>query len=186
MTRGLPCTSLASAKRIERHRGKVQASWRPPPPIAAGAPLREAGEGILIERGPDVPGGMIRERIVREQRRDDLRAFEQSQRKREKPRILVVAAERREPHLPVEPRLVGLDERWRPRQVAGLPFELVRAPCVPIVASFYDDLGTARRHHREEAVAVDDAERSGHSAKDQEWLRPIEPERREREHLQHA
>src|SRR5206468_5825333 len=134
------------------YRREVQALRCPLPPMPRSAPLRKRREGVLIEDGAYVLRGTVREGIPGEQRRDVLRAFEQAQHEAEKPRILLVAAECREPHLPIEPRLVWLDERRRPRRITGLPFELVRTPSAPIVAAFDDDLGSARRHHGEKAI----------------------------------
>ena len=65
----------------------------------------------------------------------------------------------REPHLPVEPGVEGLDEAWTPVRVAGLPPELIRRPLDAVTAPFHHDLRPLGRHHPEQPVAVHRAER---------------------------
>ena len=53
------------------------------------------------------------------------------------------------------------DERGATRDIPRLPAEAVRLPGGPVSRPFQDDLGAARRHHREQAVVVDRSERAG-------------------------
>src|SRR5262245_41496454 len=68
-------------------------------------------------------------------------------------------AERGEPHLPIQPRLMRGNDSRRARHIARLPFELIRMPFAAIVTALNDDLRTFSCHHRKEAVTVDESER---------------------------
>ena len=52
---------------------------------------------------------------------------------------VLVAAQRREPHLPVEPRLERGDESRTAAQFAGFVFEFISQPVRAVVAAFHDD-----------------------------------------------
>src|SRR5204862_1993988 len=87
------------------------------------------------------------------------RSFEQPLAEALEPRRLARGAQRRKPHLPVEPRLMWRNHRRRAPDVAWLVLELVRQPSLAIVRSFDDDFGPRGGHDRKEAVAVHAPER---------------------------
>src|SRR5450759_3767127 len=100
-----------------------------------------------------------RERIAREKAPHRRLAFQEAPKKGREPWALLRASERREPHLPVEARLVGSDPVRRSGRGTRLPSELVLLPRRTVVAALDDDLRSRGRHHCEKAVAVDRAER---------------------------
>src|SRR5207302_8825560 len=101
-------------------------------------------------------GRMIAKGRAGEQRLDLFRALQKPTDEGDEPGILLVTAEGREPHLPIEPRLMRLDEGRRAGEVARLPSEFVLEPVLSVVAAFDDDLRACGRHHGEESVAVDE------------------------------
>ena len=101
---------------------------------------------------------MVRERVRPQQPQHVGRPLEQPRLERGEPRDVLVARQRGEPHLPVEARLVRLDEPRTAHGVPGLPAEFVRPPRLRIVAAFDHDLRPLRRHHAEQAVGIDAAE----------------------------
>jgi EamA-like transporter family protein len=75
------------------------------PPSTARGMLLGSRESIVVERGPHVPGRMIRKWIGSEQSGDRRARLQQPPQKIAEPRLLP-SSEGREPHLPVEPRLM--------------------------------------------------------------------------------
>jgi len=56
------------------------------------------------------------------------------------PAILLIGPERREPHLPVQARLVGRHRERASRKIAGLVFELVSLPGLAVVAALHHNI----------------------------------------------
>ena len=96
-----------------------------------------------------------------------------------KPGRARVEAQRCEPHLPIQSRLVRRDEARPAVHITRFPFEFVGVPGDAIVASFDDDFETLGRHHCEETVAVDQAEWFEPFRKFFERRRPADPETQE-------
>src|SRR5439155_361637 len=76
-----------------------------------------------------------------------------------KPAPRALRVQRGEPHLPVEPRHVRLREPRAAGEGARLPTELVFLPGHAVPAAFDHDLRPLGRHHPEQPVAVDRAQR---------------------------
>src|SRR4029077_6832094 len=122
------------------------------PPEAFRATRRGVREAIAIEHGPDFARGAALKRIAFEQREHGRRSFEQTLTELLEPGLIVVAAERGKPHLPVEARLMRRNPWRTAMQVAGLVLELVGLPLDAVVGSLDDDLRPRDGHHREQAV----------------------------------
>src|SRR6476646_7291061 len=89
-----------------------------PPPGAGPLPLGRLREAVLPEPRPHETRRNAGKRIAREEREHGRRALEQLLEKTREPGVLLEGAERREPHLPVEPRLVRRHERRTAEEVA--------------------------------------------------------------------
>src|SRR5579883_1910078 len=107
--------------------GEVNALLLAPPPVA-GAPRREVVEE---QAGADIPRRRVRERVVLEQPQHGRLALQQAEQKTHEPAVGLVAAQRCEPHLPVEARLRGRDERRRAGKIAP---PVAGCVCVPAAA----------------------------------------------------
>src|SRR5690349_5218806 len=94
----------------------------PPPPTRAFGPAREA---ILVELGADRARRDIAERIAAQQTPHVRFSAQQLVDQAYEPGLVFDAAQRREPHLPVEPVVVRGDHAWAPAHVARFAFELV-------------------------------------------------------------
>src|SRR5438552_16645179 len=92
------------------------------------------------------------------------------------PGYAVVIAQRRKPHLPVEPRLVRRDEPRAPPHFVWFPLELVRLPGDAVVASLDDDFRPLGRHDGKQTVAVDQMKRFEPSDAPLERLRSLSNE----------
>ncbi len=60
-----------------------------------------------------------------------------------KPWVALDVAERRKPHLPVEPRLVWGAKCWRGRDISRLVVKMILFPVLFVVASFHHHLRAA-------------------------------------------
>ena len=98
------------------------------------------------------------ERIIFQQREHIGRALKQAEAEVHEPRVLPVVAQRGEPHLPVQSRLVRLDEAGTTLRVAGFPFEFVRQPGDAVIAALDDDFVARPGHHAEQTVGVQRSE----------------------------
>src|SRR5579883_305984 len=104
------------------------------PPIAA--PMcRKVGKAIVIQATAQVARWLVGKWIVCEQRAHGGRSLEQPLLKAQEPTVVSTLAERREPHLPIESRLVRLDELRLPVDRSRLPFEEIFAPLLSVLAS---------------------------------------------------
>src|SRR5205085_10872404 len=73
------------------------------------------------------------------------------------PRIVGDAAERREPEVPLEARLIRREDARRLFWILWLVAKWIGDPRRAVARSLKFDFVTCARHHREEAEAVDDA-----------------------------
>ena len=116
---------------------------------------------IFVQRSADITRGFVRERIFFQQVQHFGRTLEQARQEIGKPpagRTAVQGAQRLEPHLPVEPRLVRRDKRRAAFQIARLPLEYIGQPVDTVVASLHDDFRARRRHDGEQPVGTDAAQ----------------------------
>src|SRR5439155_23242752 len=88
----------------------IQSFALAPPPVAGRAARRPVGEVIFVEHGTKVARWLFGKRILLDQREHLWRALGQANQEVHKPRIAAVITEGREPHLPVQSRLVRRDE----------------------------------------------------------------------------
>ena len=132
----LGATSLLRSK---RDGGKIIAFAFAPPPRASLSPSCEIGEMVIINDGANVTGRCIGERVVLEQAQYIWRTLQKAEAEIDEPGVVAVIAERGEPHLPVQARLVRSDEFWPPFEVAGLVFEFVFDPCDAVIAALDDN-----------------------------------------------
>src|SRR4051812_11067432 len=93
-------------------------------------------ESIFVKPGADVARRVVRKRILGEKIGDLRSVLEQTFQKTDERSVVPVIAERGEPHLPIEPRLVRRVPTRRPLQRAWLPLEFVRAPFGSVRAAF--------------------------------------------------
>src|SRR5262249_7619327 len=146
---------------LQRQHGRIWTNLFSYPPHALTPVGGEIGHVITIENRTQEAGRPLRKRGRREQADDRRRSLEQPPAKTLKPRGLIVRAERGEPHLPIEPRLVWCNPGGSTSQIARFVFELVRQPIGSVVGPFDDDFRPRGGHHRKESVAVDAMERLG-------------------------
>src|ERR1041384_8795422 len=90
--------------------------------------LFSGGESIFVKPRPDITRRLVRKRIISEKIRDLRSVLEQALEETDEPWVLPVIAERGEPHLTIEPRLVRRIPPGRPVQCARLPSEFVPTP----------------------------------------------------------
>src|SRR5207244_289829 len=100
-------TSLCA---VERARRKPRSFVGALPPCAGRAVLLEGREVILEQLRADPPGRLGWKRVRLQEIEHLGRALKKTHGERRKPRILPRASEGSEPHLPIEPRLMGRDE----------------------------------------------------------------------------
>src|SRR5579863_296653 len=117
------------------------------PPGAGCASLGEVREVVVVNNGAHVVGRRRRERIALEQCQHFRGPFEQAGHEVHEPGILLEAIQRREPHLPVKPRLMRGDPGWRALYVPRLVLELVVLPGDAVIRALDDDLEPRRGHH---------------------------------------
>src|SRR5437867_13010313 len=108
---------------------------------------------VSIHWSADVAWRHIGKWISCEELKHARRSFQQPRLEIEKPRSEI--SECREPHLPVQPRLMRHRVARRSRQTAWHPFKLVRFPGYAVGAAFDDDFKTCCRHDCKQAVIID-------------------------------
>src|SRR6516225_10320755 len=99
----------------QARRGKIQPLVLTPPP----RPIAEVREVIEKNARANVFGGCLWKWVRFEQPQHAPLAFQQPDHKAREPRVFLASAQRRKPHLPVEPRLVRRNHRRRPHYAAG-------------------------------------------------------------------
>src|SRR5207248_622161 len=100
-------TRIGARLRRAREHGAIQSQSFPPPPLARRAPRREVAELVSVHRRAHVPWWRRGKRIGAQQTQYRSGVLQQARQKRDEPWIPAIVAKCREPHLPVEPRLVG-------------------------------------------------------------------------------
>src|SRR5215831_15983121 len=90
--------------------GAVGALLFPIPPRPGFLPGLGVREPVVVDGGAQIPGRRLWEGVLLEQSQNGRGAFEEAQAEGEEPGLRSRIPERGEPHLPVEPRLVGSDE----------------------------------------------------------------------------
>ena len=158
----------------QREFGTIRAPEFPAPPGAVAAFRRQIGEPVIVHQCANEPGRGVGKRIVLQESNHVRRTAQQPLAEAQEPRVAAVILERREPHLPVQPRLMRRHKRRRAKHVAGFVPKLIRAPVRAIDAAFDDDLGPRGRHDGEQSVAVDAAQRTRQGEQASEWRRPGE------------
>src|SRR6266571_4714509 len=143
----------------ERQRAGEVSGELPLPPVAAPRPLRRGAEAVAVVGEPQIARRAIGERILTQQREHVRRSREEMTRQGREPAPRAFRVQRGEPHLPIEPRHVRLREPRAAGEGARLPTELVFLPGHPVPAAFDHDLRPLGRHHPEQPVAVDRAQR---------------------------
>src|SRR5207245_9249096 len=138
--------------------GCVETPLLPPPPRRSPALLLGLGEPVLPLHGADVGGRLPVEGIAREEAEDLRRAGEQTQLGVDDPWVLAPLAERGEPEVPFEPRLVWRVDAGRLHRILRLVAERVRRPVRAVAGALELELEAVVRHHREETIAVRDAQ----------------------------
>ena len=81
--------------------------------------------------------------------------------------IIAPLAERREPQVPIEARLIGRVDARSFVQLLRLMPEGIGDPCFAVVGALEFDFVAAARHHGEKAIAIGDAK--GIEQRDREW-----------------
>src|SRR5205085_12210915 len=158
-----PCTSQPRRAMsiltdvFERDARQVFAKLLPFPPSAAFAMFLRCRETIAIKRRANVTRRSFWKRIPLEERYDFWLAAQKGDHCLNKPRIFPIGAKGREPHLPIESRLMRLAPARRAHHIARFPLELVRFPIESIGAPFNHDLFAIFRHHSKQTVTVHEA-----------------------------
>src|SRR5207245_3520689 len=112
----------------------------PLPPRLRAGPRGRGAETVAVVGKPHVTGRRFREGVLRQQRHHLRAPLQQPADEGEEPVPRAVGGERREPHLPVEPGLVGRHEPRPPGHVARLPAKAVFAPCHAVATALDHDL----------------------------------------------
>src|SRR5262249_25489322 len=86
--------------------------------------VRRAREVVIPKRGAEIAGRCLGKGVVLKQGQDFRRPLLEPIHQLAKPAILIVAAERCEPHLPIEPRHMQPGKTGRTRHIPGLPLEV--------------------------------------------------------------
>src|SRR5439155_1487245 len=73
----------------------------------------------------------------------------------EEPGVLLVIAQGSEPHLPIQPRLMRLDEPGTLFHITWFVFEFVVEPVSAILAALHDDLRPGGGHDSEQSISVE-------------------------------
>src|SRR5712692_423857 len=110
------------------------APWLTDPPGAPLRPLLRRAEKVSEVLQPYVFRRRLRKRIPLQQPQDLGRPLEQMLDQRLEQGTVPLRIQRGEPHLPVEPRVEGLDEARAPRRVAGFPPQRIGLPLRPVTA----------------------------------------------------
>ena len=95
---------------LECERRTIKSETLPFPPAALA--IAEASEMVVVEHCADIAGRMAVERVVTQKAQDIWRAFHQPHEETDEPRIALHITQSREPHLPVQARLVRSDGAW--------------------------------------------------------------------------
>jgi hypothetical protein len=132
----LGATSLLRSK---RDGGKIIAFAFAVPPCAGFSMRCKIGEMVIVNDGANVTGRGIGEGVAFEQTQDVRRTLQKTDAEIDEPGVVAVIAQRSEPHLPIQARLMGGDEFWASIGIAGLVFEFVFQPRDAVVAAFDDN-----------------------------------------------
>src|SRR5882762_11297079 len=100
----------------------------PLPPRPARGPLVRRAEAVAVISEPHVAGRGARKGVLAQQGEHLGGPLEQALEQRDEPVSGALRVERREPHLPVEPRHVRRYERRAAGRIARLPAEPILAP----------------------------------------------------------
>src|SRR4030088_3220302 len=115
-------------RRAQVDRRDVLPDRGPFPPGARLPKLPPAGEPVTVELGPDEGRRRAGEGVTAQQGQDVLVAGQQLVQERHEPRVGVAGRQGGEPHLPVQPQMVGRDLRRPPPRITRLALELVLLP----------------------------------------------------------
>ena len=110
---------------------------------------------VLVSHRAHVAWRPVWKRVGREQAQCLGRAFEYSPQQHYEPRVVTVGAQRCKPHLPIEPRLVGLHPSGCVCRIARLVTKLVNQPLVAVGRSFDCDLEALLGHMLKQSVPAD-------------------------------
>src|SRR6266550_4275156 len=124
------------------------------PPRAARGPLGRRAEAVPVVHEPHVARRRARKRVLAQQRENFGCPFEQAPEQRHQPVPRALGVERREPHLPIQPRHVWRHERRVAGRIAGLPAKPILAPAHRVGAALDHNLEALRGHHAEQSVPV--------------------------------
>src|SRR3972149_3630131 len=100
--------TIASAPR-KRQRFAIQPQLLPTPPRARLPPGLGARKMVIVEDGPHVTRRRVGEWVLLQECQHGRRPFQQATHQSAEPRVMFVSTQRREPHLPVQSRLMWLD-----------------------------------------------------------------------------
>src|SRR5712691_3724865 len=153
--------------------GRVVSAKLALPPRAGRALLRTRREPVLPDDRAHAARRLSLERIAREEAENRWLALQQSRLAVHHPGVLVPAAQRSEPQIPLEARLVRRVDPRRDIHVLGLEAEGIRRPGPAVRRALELDLVPVLRHDGEEAVAVRDPQRLERNGRPEE--RPRKP-----------
>src|SRR5436190_9518499 len=167
MTRTL--SSYARRSPRTRHAGE-HSELASPPPRASAALGREVREPVLPPDGAHERRRRPRRKWIAAEQPQHARAvLEQPLLRQHDPGRLLPRAERREPEVPLEPRLVRrIDARPLERILRLVP-EGVRYPRDAVAAPLELDLVARLGHHGEQPIRVRDPERREQARRQREW-----------------
>src|SRR5581483_1053568 len=106
-------------------------------------------ETILVKHGSKIARRSGGKRITARELGNLGRTFQYPPHQVQNPWIALIGTERSEPHLPIQPRLVGCDPGRTPSWVSWLVLEFVWKPGSPIIGAFQNDFCSGGCHHCE-------------------------------------
>lgn len=143
----------------EFERGRVKAEIFAAPPVAGLAFFLSCGEPILPKHGANLLGRSIGKGIRGKQRKDIEIVCKKVALSAEDHGIVAPVAERCEPEIPIEARLVGSVNAGSFVEGLGLVGEGIGSPVDAVVRALKFDFVAAAGHDGEKAVTIGDAER---------------------------
>src|SRR5581483_4501268 len=133
--------------RLARQCRRIKSQVLAFPPHSRRSFLGQAREPILPKDGPHLLGRVAIEWIARKQRQHIGRVIQQALLRAGHNRVFAPRAQRCEPQIPVETRLIRRIDAGPLRRILRFVTERIRAPVLAITRSLKLDLIAAARHH---------------------------------------
>src|ERR1044071_744512 len=138
---------------------------------------------VFILEGANKTRWSSRKRIAFDQTKDLWFSLQQADAKIQEAGILLIIAERCEPHLPIQTRLMWLNKFGTNFYITGFVLELIIQPICSIITSLDNDFRPSCGHDCEQAVTVDGAKGGDPLVNGEERAGPGKPNPKHRHKL---